>query len=771
MAVTSRAPSSDAGDAQRSGASVRWFAVALAVLIGFTLAAQLAILAQGSAGNPFARVPIVDAKEYWRLAGAIARGELVGDTPFLSAPLYPYMLGLVRAVGGGLEAVYGLQVALHLATAVLLAAIGRRRYGAAAGLAGAALYLLLQGPAFQTGRLLSGTLQAFCIVMLWDRLLAAHAAPDSRRSAIAGLALGIACLVQPPLLAGVPLFALWIGISGERAARAKRAFILCAVALLTVAPATLHNWLAAGELIPISAQAGITFYHGNNAGADGTYHAAEGVSTDRFQQNLDARAAARAELGPDAGWKATDRYFLGKGLAFWRADPVRAVKLTLRKAWWFASGRTYGDVYNPTLERESGLASRLAFAPVPVAWCTLVALVALLALLRHGFSRCVPELTFVLVPFLVVCVFWYSPRYRLPAVPVMAVLAGAALVRLGEWRASPARAAVVAAAVLASALSGTVNRWAGFDGPDAYRQQFTYSVGAAFLEEEDLPSASIWFARAEALGHPLASASLADVLRREGDEEGAIEAARAAVRARPDDPYVLRGLAVALATAERFDEAIPWFEKVLARDPNDRQAESGLGNCLLETDRADDAIAHYLRALEIDPEYWEARFYLALAYQDLGRNDDAERELAGTLLRRPAHIDARVRLARLYSADGREAEALQQLVEGLAQDADRPELRLPFAWLLATASREELRDGARARSIAEELCAASDYAHPHRLDILAAACAETDDFEAAVRHAERAEALLREAGLKEWAGEVGARLAEYRAREPHRSGR
>ena len=79
-------PSSDEGLAPRSGMSVRWFAVALAALVGFALTAQLAILGQGSAGNPFARVPVVDAEEYWRLAGAIARGELVGDTPFLSAP-------------------------------------------------------------------------------------------------------------------------------------------------------------------------------------------------------------------------------------------------------------------------------------------------------------------------------------------------------------------------------------------------------------------------------------------------------------------------------------------------------------------------------------------------------------------------------------------------------------------------------------------------------------------------------------------------------------
>lgn len=771
MAVSELEPESEEGGAPPSGSSARWFAVALAALVGFAAMVQLAILAQSGAENPFARVPVVDAKEYWRLAGAIARGNLVGDTPFLSAPLYPYLLGLVRALGGGLDAAYRLQVALYLATAVLLATIGRRRFGAAAGLAGAALYLTLSGPAFETGRLLSGTLQAFFVVLLWDRLLAAHASPGVKRSAIAGLVLGLTCLAQPPLLLGLPVFALWIAVSGERVARAKRALALGGATLLAIAPATLHNWLAARELIPISAQAGITFYHGNNPGADGTYHAAEGVSTDRLQQNLDARAAARAELGADAGWKATDRFFLEKGLAFWRADPLHAVKLAARKAWWFVSGRTYGDVYNPALEQESGLASRLSLAPVPVAWCTLVALVMLFALFREGFTRCVPELTLVLVPFLVVCAFWYSPRYRLPAAPVMAALAGAAIVRLAGWRARPVQARVLAAVMLASALTGLVNRWAGFDDSDAYRQQFTYSVGAAFLQEDDLDSATTWFTRAQELGHPHAAASLAEVQRRRGDAGGAIDAARAAARANPEDPYALRGLAVALATAGRLDEAIPWFEGVLALDLNDAQAESGLGNCLLGTDHAEEAVDHYQRALAIDSEFWEARYNLALAYLALGEDEEAEHQLAGTLARNPAHAEASIRLAHLYSVDGREVEAREVLESALALDAERPDLRLEYAWLLATAASEEVRDGARARSIAEGLCEATDHAAPDALDALAAACAETGDFEAAVRHAEEAVALLRDSGRDEQADDVAARLAGYRAGDPYRAGR
>ncbi len=68
-----------------------------ACLLGLVLQALFRWLEWGA--DPLARVPLDDAGVYWDWAGAIAGGRLVGDEPFLSAPLYPYFLGLLRALG------------------------------------------------------------------------------------------------------------------------------------------------------------------------------------------------------------------------------------------------------------------------------------------------------------------------------------------------------------------------------------------------------------------------------------------------------------------------------------------------------------------------------------------------------------------------------------------------------------------------------------------------------------------------------------------------
>jgi len=80
-----------------------------------------------------------DARVYWQWAGEIAGGKLVGATPFLSAPLYPYLVAVVRASGGGLQAVCVAQALLHLATIALLFRIAEKRFGLATAVVGAAL--------------------------------------------------------------------------------------------------------------------------------------------------------------------------------------------------------------------------------------------------------------------------------------------------------------------------------------------------------------------------------------------------------------------------------------------------------------------------------------------------------------------------------------------------------------------------------------------------------------------------------------------------------
>ena len=121
---------------------------ALAILALCGLLLHGAILAQNFGANPLSRVLFVDAEVYWEWAGAVSRGRLVGDAPFFGAPLYAYLLGLLRALGGGLLAAYVVQLVLHVGTALLIARVGTRLFGTRGGVLAGALWLLSAGPAY-----------------------------------------------------------------------------------------------------------------------------------------------------------------------------------------------------------------------------------------------------------------------------------------------------------------------------------------------------------------------------------------------------------------------------------------------------------------------------------------------------------------------------------------------------------------------------------------------------------------------------------------------
>ena len=115
----------------------------------------------------------------------------------------------------------------------------------------------------------------------------------------------------------------------------------------------------------------------------------------------------------------------------------------------------------------------------------------------------------------------------------------------------------------------------------------------------------------------------------------------------------------------------------------------------------------------------------------------------------------------------RRAPALHWLRRGFEIAPDSSRLTSLFAWELATAPGAELRDGAEAVRLARRVYDAFP-GQPLPGDVLAAALAETGDFEQAIEVAGRARDLALAANQGPLVAQIELRLEGYRRGRPFR---
>jgi len=623
-----------------------WFWPLLIGLVLIAAGLRLVMLVEFYRENPISHLPWTDSKEYWEMAGEIAAGKWIRETPFLAAPLYPYLLGLLRSAGGGLATVCAAQLVMHLATAALIAWATRRRFGPLAGLIGAALFLALTEPAVSSSRVLGNTLQLLLVTLVWWRwsALAQTERPTWRGAISLGVLVGLLALAYPPALLLVPAVVVWLLWSGSaKRRRWGTAAAAAAAAVITISPATLHNGAVSGEFIPITAHAGITLRQGNGPASHGVYTYVLNISPVRSLMHRDAARVFEAAKGRTGSWREIDQFFRAQVYTYWFHHPGATLALFGQKLWWFLTSMNYDEMMPVVLEREYGINDTSILAPLPTPWLIGAALVGLIALLRRPW-KAAPDWIVLGLPLLVTVLFFYSPRYRLPAVPVLCGLAAYALTNLRRTP-LPTPAAVILC-LIAVALT-FVNRATGFDSPaimrDFYRQMLstalTRQADAQVLEGNAHWAGEIyqralqvapdnWFAHRQ-VGH---------FRYKQGRFGEAVEALRQSVRLYPQpreetataaDVITFRLLADARLRLDRFEGGAWALKQAVALQPDD--AATRLAYAWLLATCPDDAVRNGAMAVEqaeaaralSDPPNTDVLEVLSAALAEAGRFDEA----------------------------------------------------------------------------------------------------------------------------------------------------
>ncbi len=191
-------------------------------------------------------------------------------------------------------------------------------------------------------------------------------------------------------------------------------------------------------------------------------------------------------------------------------------------------------------------------------------------------------------------------------------------------------------------------------------------------------------------------------------------------------------------------------------------------NTLGKQGRMREAITEYRRAIHIYGEVSSFHNNLGVALLSFGEPDEGIEHLSKAVELAPSHGKAHFTLGRALASRGRLQEAIHHLRRAMELNVTSPGLPGHLAWLLATAGDARLRDGPEAVRLAERASRASQRKQPSALDALAAAYAETDRFDDAVRTATEAQRLAKATGNRDLAAAIGRRTELYRQKKPFR---
>lgn len=252
-----------------------------------------------------------------------------------------------------------------------------------------------------------------------------------------------------------------------------------------------------------------------------------------------------------------------------------------------------------------------------------------------------------------------------------------------------------------------------------------------------------------------------------GEFAAAVSHFRRALDLAPDSVSLRQKLATALSLTGDVPGALKEFQEVLRRSPDFAPAHYSLGVLLLADGQFDLAIDRFSTAVRNDPTYLQARLQLANTLRRRRRFEPSVREYANVIKMDPRVGEARFGEAITLVGLKRYGEARDRLLEGMKLFPDRLEFIGGLARLYATAPEAQVRDGGRARTLAQELVRRRKSADAQ--ETMAMALAEVGDFEAAASWQREAIAAAEGAGHHELAVRMADNLRLYQRHLPCRT--
>jgi predicted Zn-dependent protease len=198
---------------------------------------------------------------------------------------------------------------------------------------------------------------------------------------------------------------------------------------------------------------------------------------------------------------------------------------------------------------------------------------------------------------------------------------------------------------------------------------------------------------------------------------------------------------------------------------------------LLDKHQYEAARKYFTAAIRIEPDRWSAYGNRAIAFMSERKWRAALEDLNWCIHYQPAFLLASLNRASVYERLGNYNACLKDLdrVVALTKEVgnydEHAHALNDRAWLQSVCPNASFRNGQRAVTDARKACELTKWKVPAFIDTLAAAYAETGDFDSAIRYellaAEKIASETTEEAKKDPNG-YAARLQLYRSRRPYR---
>lgn len=525
-------------------------AYVLLVAIALLLRVAYAI---GLSRHPELSFPILDAEYYLDWAKRITSEGPLGTSVFFTEPAYAYLLALLlKLSSNGTQILIAIQLILGSALPIIVGKIGERFFTRPIGII-AGFLAALYGPfLFYDGLLLKTSLETFFLTLFV--LIAAHVFqnPSPKKFFFSGAYLGALALLKGNVLILWPLilFVLYKTFWQNKRRFTMLSGIFTAGMMLAICPVTIRNYVVSGDFVPTNYSLGIVTYQGNWWGADGsTAMAPTFFRPHPKYEEIDSRKMAEAYEGRQLKASEISGFWIKKALEETLSDPAHALQTLFAKIAILINYHELSDDYSygfytrniPLLRLLPGFVIIIPFALYGLFLLLFSQkFTASLATRANTDQRIMRHNSLILLGIigsylLVQLASNVNSRYRMPIIPLLILLASAALWHMfhtcarKQWRELFVSCSFMAVMLIFIFLPLSI--FTSDSDSTAY-----YQIGYYQLKQKEYASAEASFKQALAVNdkHAWAYSGLFYANLFEGNVDEAEDYAKKLVLLRPD---------------------------------------------------------------------------------------------------------------------------------------------------------------------------------------------------------------------------------------------